>query len=81
MERLLPLIRKKQNGQPILSDTLEAIVLKRDVKKQPYVPPKTGKVVADEARTEVVKIGGDVENTTHVLGRYRVQFGVFRYLD
>ena len=75
-----PVFRMRGN-QPLLTDTQEAFTLKKEGGKRDYShdPPKKGEQVKKEALEALVAAGGDAGNAMHLMGFFKVQFGVFRY--
>ncbi|XP_038045518.1 uncharacterized protein LOC119720069 [Patiria miniata] len=71
--------RRKGDGSLLISDSGEALAVRRERRgKGYYVPPKSPTVVRADAVGRVQHLGGDVRNSKHLLGQFQIQFGQFR---
>jgi hypothetical protein len=74
---LEPVFKQTQAG-PSLADTDNAMGVRLEQRQRDYVPPMSAVKVRAEAEVSVRRVGGDVSNKKHLLGQFRIQFGIFR---
>lgn len=73
-----PRFRKRADGSLNLTDTAEAVAVKRSQQGQPWAPPMSPEAVLDKAKALLLQNHGDPANRKHLLGFFEIQFGVFR---
>ena len=75
---LIPEFKRKGNGSLVLSDSLEALAVKRERRDKLYSQAQSPKIIRVVAEKSVAKLQGDVSNPKHLMGQFTIQFGVFR---
>ena len=78
---MIPVFKRKGDGSLVLSDSAEAMAVKKEQRQKHYVPLKAPAVVRGDAEKRVECQGGDVGNTQHLLGQFKIQFGAYRLVS
>lgn len=73
-----PVFRKAADGSLNLQDSAEATKVRGEKRSKDWSPALSPGVVRSEAIALLQRSGGDVNNSKHLLGCFKIQFGQFR---